>query len=119
MPNSSSKPLEGRAALITGANRGLGLEIARAFVAAGCSVMLCARDGTLLEAAGQDLLPLARNGQVVRWQKADVTDQEQVRALMERCIRELNGLHVLVNNAGVYGPLGPVEDIDWGEWARA
>jgi 3-oxoacyl-[acyl-carrier protein] reductase len=119
MHNSSSKPLEGRAALITGANRGLGLEIARAYVAAGCSVMLCARDGALLEAAGQELLPVVRNGQVVRWQEADVTDHEQVRALMERSIRELSGLHVLVNNAGVYGPLGPIEDVDWGEWARA
>ena len=37
-------PLEGRVAFITGANRGLGLEIARAFVAAGASLMLCARD---------------------------------------------------------------------------
>ena len=44
MPHAS-KPLAGRAALITGGSRGLGREIARAFVTAGASIMMCAREG--------------------------------------------------------------------------
>ena len=58
--------LTGRAALVTGANRGLGLEIARAFVSAGASVMLCARDAGPCKSPRQDGGP-GNRGQVVCW----------------------------------------------------
>jgi NAD(P)-dependent dehydrogenase (short-subunit alcohol dehydrogenase family) len=106
-------------AFITGANRGLGLEIARAYVGAGASVMLCARDAALLEAAGSGLARTARDGQAVRWEPADVTDATRVAAIVDQTIRELGGLHVLVSNAGIYGPFGLIEDVDWAEWVRA
>jgi 3-oxoacyl-[acyl-carrier protein] reductase len=113
------QPLAARSAIITGANRGLGFEIARAFVVAGASVMLCARDADQLEIAGRVLQGLARDGQVVGWQPADVTDQLQIEALVKRSIHELGGLHILVNNAGVYGPFGPIEEANWEEWVHA
>jgi NAD(P)-dependent dehydrogenase (short-subunit alcohol dehydrogenase family) len=118
MPDPS-QPLAARAALITGANRGLGLEIARGFVAAGASVMLCARDPRQLEATGRALTDIARAGQIVRWEPADVTDSSQIEVLVRQCADELGGLHILVNNAGVYGPFGAIEDVDWDEWVRA
>lgn len=118
MPDQS-KPLAARAALITGANRGLGLEIARGFVAAGASVMLCARDADELQVAGQLLRDLAGDGQIVSWKPADVTDQAAIEALVQHSIEELGELHILVSNAGVYGPFGPIEEIDWDQWVRA
>jgi NAD(P)-dependent dehydrogenase (short-subunit alcohol dehydrogenase family) len=111
--------LAGKAALITGANRGLGLEIARAYVAAGASVMLCARDAEQLGLAGEELATTARAGQAVRWRAADVTDRPQIEALVAHCIRDLGRLDILVNNAGVYGPFGPIEDIAWEDWIKA
>jgi NAD(P)-dependent dehydrogenase (short-subunit alcohol dehydrogenase family) len=112
--------LAGRVALVTGANRGLGLEIARALVNAGASVMLCARDSAQLDAAGRELNKAAtRTGQGVRWKPVDVTDPSQVAALVQQTIGDLGGLHVLVNNAGVYGPFGTIEKIDWAEWVKA
>ena len=114
-----SQPLSARAALITGANRGLGLEIARGFVAAGASVMLCARDADQLQTAGRELQNLAGDKQIVCWQPADVTDRPAIEALIEQSIDRLGGLHVLVSNAGVYGPFGPIEEVDWNEWVRA
>src|ERR1700674_2090682 len=119
MDKSPDGRLAGRSALITGANRGLGLEIAGAFVEAGASLMLCARDADLLESAGRELRARAGAGQVVTWRPADVSDPSQVRAVVEESIKILPGLHVLVNNAGVYGPFGAIEDVDWAEWARA
>jgi 3-oxoacyl-[acyl-carrier protein] reductase len=119
MPETLRLPLAGRAALVTGGNRGLGLEIARAFVDAGASVMLCAREPNALEAAGRELRTRSRPGQPVCWRPADVTDQGEVGALVEVALRELGALHVLVNNAGVYGPFGAIEDVDWAEWRRA
>jgi NAD(P)-dependent dehydrogenase (short-subunit alcohol dehydrogenase family) len=119
MSDFPQQPLAGRAALITGGNRGLGLEIARAFVDAGAAVMLCARDGDQLEAAGRELAARARGGQAVSWRAADVTDPSDVEAVVAHALRELGHLHVLVNNAGVYGPFGTIEEVDWIAWTRA
>lgn len=117
-----SKPqkieLTGRVAFITGGNRGLGLEIARALVEAGASVVLCARDSVELDKAGQQLRGMARPGQQVRWCQADVTDASQIGAIVDQTIHDL-GLHVLVNNAGVYGPFGTIEEAAWKDWMKA
>lgn len=119
MPYQQSHALTGRAALVTGANRGLGLEIARAFVAAGGSVMLCARDAGPLEVAGCQMAALAGKGQSVIWLTCDVTDATQIFSVVQQSIQEFGGLQILVNNAGVYGPFGPIENVDLSEWARA
>jgi NAD(P)-dependent dehydrogenase (short-subunit alcohol dehydrogenase family) len=57
--------LQNRVAIITGANQGLGLEIARKYVAAGADVMLCARNSVLLEEAKNELLKSASTNQKI------------------------------------------------------
>jgi 3-oxoacyl-[acyl-carrier protein] reductase len=111
--------LEGRAALITGANQGLGLEIARAYVAAGADVLLCARDYNRLEQARKDVARSASKTQKIEIKKADVSNQSDVDQLAARALQIFPNLSILVNNAGVYGPKGPIEEIDWSEWIRA
>lgn len=111
--------LSGRSALITGASQGLGLAIARAYVRAGASVMLCARDGALLVRARDEVAALAGPSQRVDAMRADVSVMGDVEALVSAAIERLGGLHVLVNNAGVYGPMGALDEIDWAEWLRA
>jgi 3-oxoacyl-[acyl-carrier protein] reductase len=111
--------LSGRAAVVTGASQGLGLEIARAFVREGASVLLCARDGTSLEQARARLACLARPNQIVAARAADVSVLGQVTELVESAFRAFPRLHILVNNAGVYGPIGSIEDVQWDEWIRA
>jgi NAD(P)-dependent dehydrogenase (short-subunit alcohol dehydrogenase family) len=115
----SAPPLAGRNAIITGANQGLGLAIARAYVAAGAGVFLCARDEQRLEQARDEVAGLAAPGQVVAARRADVSRDEDVRALIAAAIECFGRVHVLVNNAGVYGPMGTIEDVDWTEWTRA
>ncbi len=111
--------LSHRSALITGASQGLGLAIARAYVATGASVMLCARDGSLLMQARDEVATLAGPSQRVEAMRADVSVMGDVEALVSAAIEKLGGLHVLVNNAGVYGPMGSLDEIDWAEWLRA
>jgi len=111
--------LQGRAAIITGANQGLGLAIARAFVAQGASVLLCARDGGLLEQACAELAAQASPDQTVAAQAADVSRRADVEQLVAAAVQLFPRLHILVNNAGVYGPKGLIEDVDWDEWAKA
>src|SRR5689334_11455298 len=113
------RPLEGRAAVITGASQGLGLEIARAYVRAGASVVLCARDAVKLRHARDEVAALASNNQVVAAIPADVSKPSDVDRLAQAAFAACPRVHVLVSNAGVYGPMGPIEDVDWNEWTRA
>lgn len=115
-----TRALAGRNALITGGTRGLGLEIARAYLQAGASgVCVCGRDVTALSAAAAELDALAEPGQRVLALGADVSEPEEAQSLVERAIDALDGLTILVSNAGVYGPKGMVEQVDWADWVRA
>jgi NAD(P)-dependent dehydrogenase (short-subunit alcohol dehydrogenase family) len=108
--------LKGKRAIITGANQGLGNEIARQFLFAGASLMICARNNDLLRKAAEDLSASANSEQTILFQKADISQAEDVQLVVSRTINELGSCEILVNNAGIYGPKGPIEKIDWQSW---
>jgi len=112
------KILSGKKAIITGANQGLGLEIARKFIICGADLMICARDKNKLENAKDHLLKLASNKQKVLSQVADVSLEEDVELIVSNTINKLGGCHILVNNAGIYGPKNNIELINWKEWIK-
>ncbi len=107
--------LKNRVAIITGANRGLGQELAKAFAAEGASLVLAAREAEPLAEVAQSL----NSSQPIYWQATDISKPEQVETLIALALREFGRIDVLVNNAGVYGPIGPIEEIDWQEWCDA
>jgi 3-oxoacyl-[acyl-carrier protein] reductase len=113
------KVLANKQAIITGANQGLGLEIARKFVLAGADLMLCARNATMLENARTELAGLATAGQKIVTQVADVSLESDVHSVVAQTLKLLGGCHILVNNAGVYGPKGEIESVDWADWMMA
>lgn len=110
--------LQGKGILITGANRGLGKEIAGACVAEGANVLLCARDAALLEQTCAELRQLATSGQYVLGHAADVSKLDEVQDLILHAERDLPRLDGLVNNAAILGTKGLVENADWNEWVR-
>ena len=107
--------LAGRNAIITGASQGLGKAIAAQFLRDGASIVICARDAALLTTTRDELAQL---GGCVLAHACDVSDEAQVNALVEFARRELGSVDTLVSNAGVYGPMGPTEDVDLREWMR-
>jgi len=111
--------LESRAALITGANQGLGKAIARAYVQAGANVLLCARDESKLLEVQTELRDLCKPGQRVEVTCADVSKHDEVDRLVSFALAHFPQIHILVNNAGIYGPKGSIEDVDWDEWVQA
>ena len=113
-----STVLQNRAAIVTGASRGLGFEIARRYVEAGAHVLICARNEVPLERALSELRAVAVAGQSVVALPADVSREADVAALVARALREFGSLQILVNNAGIVGPSGPTESVDWREWMR-
>lgn len=111
--------LQDRAAIITGANQGLGREIARAYVSAGANVVLCARDERLLDETGTELLALASRRSGVVSIKADVSSNEDIRRVVTVAVQEFSRIDILVNNAAVYGPKGTIDEVEWDEWIDA
>jgi 3-oxoacyl-[acyl-carrier protein] reductase len=112
--------LADRAAVITGGSRGLGRAIAARFVAEGASVLIVARDPGPLEQARAELAAHAvRPGQSVHALAADVALPDTADAVAALAAKELPDLAVLVNNAGVYGPFGAVDEVPWEAWEHA
>jgi NAD(P)-dependent dehydrogenase (short-subunit alcohol dehydrogenase family) len=115
-----NKELSGRAAIITGANQGLGLAMARAFVEAGADILICARQVELLEKARRELAGVAAPGQKVLAMPADIAVDADVTALVASALKAFGDqFQILVNNAGVYGPKGNLDEVDWEAWRRA
>jgi NAD(P)-dependent dehydrogenase (short-subunit alcohol dehydrogenase family) len=110
--------LQGTNAIITGASQGLGLEIARHFLSEGASVALCARDAVKLNSAVSELRAVAGDRRIVAL-PCDVSNEAEIGAFVTQAIRQLGSIQALVNNAGIYGPKGPSETVDWREWKRA
>lgn len=110
--------LSGRTAIITGANQGLGKELAKAFLDAGANLVLCARDEKLLASTLDELSAAATARQKVTGVRADIGKEDDVDKLVEIAFETHSRIDVLVNNAGIYGPKGCLEEIDWQEWKR-
>jgi NAD(P)-dependent dehydrogenase (short-subunit alcohol dehydrogenase family) len=103
--------LEGRTALVTGGGRGIGREIALAFAREGARVAVAARTPAEIEAVAREC---GRGAIAVR---LDVIDEAACEAAVERVERELGGLDVLVNNAGV-ATSHKFTDLDTETWRR-
>jgi 3-oxoacyl-[acyl-carrier protein] reductase len=110
-------PLAGRRAIITGASRGLGASVAEAFWQAGADLLLVARSGPALEDVRSRLGP--RRGQQAHALAADLAETGTPAAVMAQARKVFPALDVLVNNAAVQTPIGPVWENDWDEWQRA
>ena len=116
---TAAGPLTGRAALITGASQGLGRAIAAAYLRAGASLAICARDRAALEQATVELAELATGEQQIVALACDVARPDDVARVVDAATAALPQLDILVNNAGIYGPKGAIEDTDWDAWVQA
>jgi NAD(P)-dependent dehydrogenase (short-subunit alcohol dehydrogenase family) len=100
--------LDGRKALVTGGGNGLGAAIARSLHAAGAAVVLVGRRAEPLRQVCAEL------GSRARWYSCDVADPASVGSLA--AILANTEISILVNNAGVPGPVAPLTEIDVADW---
>jgi len=107
--------LDGQVVLITGGSRGLGLALAREFARAGCRLVLAARDAHELACARQDL---TERGAEVLAVPCDVTDQEQVRSVVDQATQRFGRVDIVVNNAGII-QVGPMSTTTVEDFAQA
>jgi NAD(P)-dependent dehydrogenase (short-subunit alcohol dehydrogenase family) len=110
--------LQNRNAIVTGGSDGLGRAIVEAFVRQGANVLFCARNGESLARFEEDLKPIKHGGQRILAQVCDVSAPDEVERLFCTAEEKLGPLNILVNNAGIYGPKGPSEEVPLDEWRR-
>jgi NAD(P)-dependent dehydrogenase (short-subunit alcohol dehydrogenase family) len=90
--------LNGKVAVITGASKGLGKAMALALGEAGASVALVSRD---IEKLGEVKQAVEKLGGTAQIFQTDVSDEQQIRKLEQDVIAAFDGVHILINNAGI------------------
>ena len=117
--DSNKQKLVGKVALITGASQGLGYQIAKRFASEGANLIICSRSKNEIEDVVSEFSQVLGSDQRIHGFDCDVSVQVEVDRLFELIENKFGNLDVLVNNAGIYGPLGPIEDNEWSKWVKA
>ncbi len=113
--SNGNNEFAGKVALVTGAASGIGRATALAFSAAGASVLV----SDVQEEAGEQTVGLIRAaGGRAKFVRCDVSHEDEVEAMVERCIESFGRLDFACNNAGIEGASSAVTDLSGEEWNR-
>ena len=113
--------MDGMVAIVTGASRGLGRAIAKAYAAEGASVVICARSRSTAGLAGtleQTAAGISSDGGEVLAVDCDVTDESQVNEMVLQAVDRYGRIDVLFNNAGVMVLGETLLEIDAARWQQ-
>ena len=108
--------LDGETVIITGAGRGIGEAIAHAFACSGANLVLLARTGQEVERVARQT---ADRGVTSMALAGDVSKPLDVGRMVEVTLKKFGRIDVLVNAAGIYGPIGPFVENDLDDWTAA
>jgi NAD(P)-dependent dehydrogenase (short-subunit alcohol dehydrogenase family) len=108
------KALEGQVVIVTGASRGIGRAIALAFAERGCPVTLAARSRTELEEVAEEIEKMGGSSLIC---PTDVTERDQIQAMVDETVETFGRVDILVNNAGIL-ILKKVIDTSVEDWDR-
>lgn len=108
--------LKGKVAVVTGGGRGIGRNIALAYAREGANVVVAARTREEIEATAREIAGMGMKSIAV---KTDVTRYEDAERLIARTLERFRRIDVLVNDAGVQGPIGPLAETAPEEWVYA
>ena len=108
--------LSGEIAVITGAGRGIGESVAHAFARSGANLVLVARTRDEIERVARET---AQRGVTSIALVGDVSKRADVERVAAAAFEKFGRVDILVNAAGIYGPIGPFVENDLGDWAAA
>jgi NAD(P)-dependent dehydrogenase (short-subunit alcohol dehydrogenase family) len=107
--------LKDQVAIITGGGRGIGRAIARKFAEQGAAVIITARTESEIQAVAAEI---QHSGGRAAALQADVSREAECEKIVRETRRLFGSPHILVNNAGMLGPVQPVEKVEPREWDR-
>ena len=105
--------LKDKVSIITGGSIGIGKEIATGFAKEGAHLVLVARSSSELEKAKEELKSYGTRVEIF---SADVSKEEAAKSVVDSTLEKFGTINILVNCAGIYGPIGFVTDIDTEKW---
>jgi 3-oxoacyl-[acyl-carrier protein] reductase len=104
--------------IITGGSIGFGKSLAEKFLNEGANVSICSRNEIQLFDTQSELMSKFPN-QIIIAKKCDVSIEKDVNEFITHSIDVFKTIHVLILNAGVYGPMGPIETVSLDEWKKS
>jgi len=107
--------LRDKLTIITGGGRGIGKAIALRFAQEGADIVVISRTFSEIAQTAEEIKEMGRRSLPIR---ADVSSREDVEDMVERVVREFGKVDVLVNNAGIQGPIGPVVENNVDQWIK-
>ena len=104
--------------IITGGTVGFGKALAEKFLSEGANISICSRNEQQLFNVQSELLSKFPN-QIILVKKCDVSIEKDVKEFISYSLDTFKTIHVLILNAGVYGPMGPIETVSLDEWRKS
>lgn len=111
-----TKALRGRVSIVTGAGRGIGKAISLGLARSGADVILLSRSKAELETVASEARSIGASATV---RECDVSRPEDVKISIKETVDQYGRVDVLINNAGVLGPVGPLEENNFDAWLNA
>ena len=109
----ASERLQGKKALVTGGGVGIGESIALAFAREGADVAIASRNTANLEGVAAKIREMGRTALAIT---ADIAEEDEVKAMVEKTMSEFGRIDVLVNNSGIPGRFLDVSEMDLSDW---
>jgi len=106
--------LTGVNAIVTGGTKGIGFNIARSLLQNNASVIICSRSNQEIDTAVSQLMSSGH----IYGIRADVSSISDCRRLVKFALKKVKTINVLINNAGIYGPIGLIEKLDLSMWLK-
>lgn len=106
--------ISGKNAIVTGAGRGLGKEMATSLAEAGANIVVAEKDGEMAEKSAQEIGEMGTTAFSIQ---TDVTEEDQVESMVREAENRLGEIDILVNNAGVVNN-APAEEMTLEEWEK-
>ncbi len=119
MRTSKNYNFKNQVVLITGASKGIGFEVAKNYLKYNANLVICSKSYKNIKGAYLKLIKIKKKNQKIFYSVTDVSSEKQVKKLVNFTIKKFKKIDILINNAGIYGPKGFIEKVDWGQWVKA
>ncbi|MDE0884799.1 MAG: SDR family oxidoreductase [Myxococcota bacterium] len=107
--------VSGKVALVTGAGSGIGRKSAELLAREGARLLVCDQNSDAAEETAEGIKASGAEAEAL---EVDVSDEDQVSAMVRHCVSRLGRLDCAVNNAGIAGPTGTLETVSLDDWSR-